>query len=384
MDLDQATLTDQNPTTQDAPAPSMSETMAATLASIKGRETATDEGAETAAPDRARAPDGKFTKVDDASQRAEVTNQDGGAADTNIGQPATQEASAVASPAASAIQPPSSWTAAAKAEFAKVSPVVQQEVLRREQQMHDGIAQYKEKANYADTLHKAIAPFEQTIRSMGVGPEVAVSTLLSFDHKIRYGSPSDQAGLVQQIVSSYNADPVLTIQAIAQAANIDLGQMQTQQRAQPDPNLQYVQRELQSTKQQLNELLTTQQQREQMELNSQIERAKQGKEHFDAVRNEMAALLQAGSAKDIDEAYDMAVYARPDLRQALLAKQLEEKLAAENQKRADEAKKAAEAAKAAKAAASTNVPKRGTLPAQKPAGSMRDTMLETLEQIRSR
>lgn len=365
MDLDQATLTDQNPTTQDAPAPSMSETMAATLASIKGRETATDEGAGIAAPDRARAPDGKFTKVDGSAQTVDATAVDVAAADQQqVEQAAAQQTAAQTAQVA----PPSSWTAAAKAEFAKASPVVQQEVLRREQQMHDGIAQYKEKANYADTLHKAIAPFEQTIRSMGVEPAVAISALLNADHQLRYGSPQEKMSSFLNIAKSYG---------------IDLSQGIPEQQ-QLDPNIQYLQSELQSTKQQLNQVLTTQQQREQMELNSQIERAKQGKEHFDAVRNEMAALLQAGSAKDIDEAYDMAVYARPDLRQALLAKQLEEKLAAENQKRADEAKKAAEAAKAAKAAASTNVPKRGTLPAQKPAGSMRDTMLETLEQIRSR
>jgi hypothetical protein len=368
MDIDQATLNDQTAATQETAAPSMAESMAATLAGIRERETASSgDGGEAAAKvERARAPDGKFTKVDDATAAAAPVEQ----AVTTQQQPATQEAAATQAPATTqqAFQPPSSWTAAAKAEFAKASPVIQQEVLRREQQMHDGIAQYKEKATYADTLQKAIAPFENTIRGMGVTPDVAISALLSADHQLRYGSPQEKMNSFLNIAKSYG---------------IDLSQGIPEQQ-QLDPNIQYLQTELQSTKQQLNQFLTAQQQREQMELNSQIERAKQGKEHFDAVRNEMAALLQAGSAKDIDEAYDMAVYARPDLRQALLAKQLEEKLAAENQRRAEEAKKADEAAKAAKAAAAPNVARRGTLPAQRSPGSMRDTMLETLEQIRSR
>jgi hypothetical protein len=364
MDLDQATLTDQTSTTQDAPAPSMSETMAATLASIRGRESDDpQDGAEAVKTDRARAADGKFAKADDAA--APVVADPVAAP---VAQPVAAQEPAQSAPVASATQAPSSWTAAAKAEFAKASPVVQQEVLRREQQMHDGIAQYKEKATYADTLHKAIAPFEQTIRSMGVEPAVAISALLNADHQLRYGSPAEKMNSFLNIAQSYG---------------IDLSQG-IPERQQVDPNIQHLQTQLQNTQQQLNQVLTTQQQREQMELNSQIERAKQGKEHFDAVRNEMAALLQAGSAKDIDEAYDMAVYARPDLRQALLAKQLEEKLAAENQKRAEEAKKADEAAKAARAAAAPNVARRGTLPAHKPAGSMRDTMQETLEKIRSR
>jgi hypothetical protein len=370
MDIDQATLNDQTAAPQETAAPSMAESMAATLAGIRERETASvDSGEAATKAERARAPDGKFAKVEDG-QPASTTesNQPTAAQPSQVGQDAGQDGQTNLGAPAATIQPPSSWTAAAKAEFAKASPVVQQEVLRREQQMHDGIAQYKEKATFAESMQKAIAPFEHTIRGMGVTPEVAISALLNADHQLRYGSPSDKMQSLLQIAKSYGVD-------------ISQGIPEQQQ---VDPNFQYLQNELQTTKQQLNQFLTAQQQREQMELNSQIERAKQGKEHFDAVRNEMAALLQAGSAKDIDEAYDMAVYARPDLRQALLAKQLEEKLAAENQRRAEEAKKADEAAKAAKAAAAPNVARRGTLPAQKSPGSMRDTMLETLEQIRSR
>lgn len=382
MEIDQATLNAPEVDASAAPEPSMADTMQATLKGIRERDTAPapDASAEPVAVDRPRAPDGKFAKAEVvapavAPVTAPVAPQDTLAPVEPVVEPVA--------PAAS-VAPPSSWTAAAKAEFAKASPVVQQEVLRREQQMHDGIAQYKEKATYAETLHKAIAPFEQTIRGLGVTPDVAIHSLLNADHRMRYGAPNDKAGMLQQIVKDYRIDPSMAIQAIAQLANLDLSQMQVEPQAKIDPNLQYVQQELQTTKQQLNQFLTAQQQREQAELNSQIAQAKQGKEHFDSVRNEMAALLQAGTAKSIDEAYEMAVWARPDLRQALLAKQLEEKLAAENQKRAEEAKKTQAAAQAAKAAAATNVAKRGTLPAQKAVGTMQDTMRETLEQIRSR
>jgi hypothetical protein len=140
-----------------------------------------------------------------------------------------------------------------------------------------------------------------------------------------------------------------------------------------DPNTQYLQQQLQHTQRQLHSLTTSQAQREQAELNSMIEQAKQGKEHFDVVRKEMAALMDAGTAKDINEAYDMAVWARPDLRASLLAKQQAEQ-------RAEQAR----IAQQAQAAAATNVPRRGTLPAQRPVGSMDDTIRATLDAIRSR
>jgi hypothetical protein len=55
----------------------------------------------------------------------------------------------------------------------------------------------------------------------------------------------------------------------------------------------------------------------------------------------MAALLREGAAKGLQDAYDQAVWARPDTRATLLAQQRAE----EEQKRRTEAKAKAEAAK---------------------------------------
>ena len=73
--------------------------------------------------------------------------------------------------------------------------------------------------------------------------------------------------------------------------------------------------------------------------------------HFEAVREDMAALLQAGRAKDLKDAYDMAVYANPQTRQALLEQQRQEAL--------KQAQSAAIAARAKSAAVSV----RGSSPA---------------------
>jgi hypothetical protein len=43
--------------------------------------------------------------------------------------------------------------------------------------------------------------------------------------------------------------------------------------------------------------------------------------HFKTVSASMGTLMQAGEAKDLEEAYQMAVWARPDLRAQLLAEQ---------------------------------------------------------------
>ncbi len=90
-----------------------------------------------------------------------------------------------------------------------------------------------------------------------------------------------------------------------------------------DPSIAPVYQELQTLRQQQENLLRQQQERENAMYEDEINRAKEGKEHFDAVREDMAALLQANRAKTLDQAYEMAIWARPDLREALLQQERE-------------------------------------------------------------
>jgi hypothetical protein len=97
--------------------------------------------------------------------------------------------------------------------------------------------------------------------------------------------------------------------------------------------------------------MQSQQQQQQETLNSEIQSFAKDAVHFEAVREDMAALLQAGRAKDLKDAYDMAVYANPQTRQALLEQQRQEAL--------KQAQKEAIAARAKSAAVSV----RGSSPA---------------------
>ena len=65
--------------------------------------------------------------------------------------------------------------------------------------------------------------------------------------------------------------------------------------------------------------------------------------HFETVKPEMAALLQAGRAQSLQDAYDMAVWARPDIRSSLIAQQQQ----AAEAKRVTDARAKVDAAKRA-------------------------------------
>lgn len=222
-------------------------------------------------------------------------------------------------------RPPSSWKKEAAAEFDKLPVHVQDEILRREGDFHKGIEGFKTHAELGRSMERALQPYMQTIQSLGVAPDVAVGHLLRADAMLRNGSQEQKATYLATLAKQYG---------------IDMGQA-----SQVAPEQQYVfqlEQQLKQLQQQQQDFQRSQQEREMQSLNSELQAFSQEHEHFEAVRDDMAALLQAGRAKDLQEAYDMAVYANPQTRAALLEQQRQEALKqAQSQALASRAKAAA-------------------------------------------
>jgi hypothetical protein len=378
MNDDQEILDGSQVDTQEAHEPSIQEVMAEKLREIRSRGSEEDNTQTEAKQEkeskaeRVRAPDGKFAKAD--AQKAEPAEAAQQAAPQAQEAAQQTEQQAQAAPAQT-VAAPSSYTPEGKAEFSKASPALQREILKREADFHKGVESYKQAANYAQTMYRAIQPYEQTIKSWGVTPDVAVKALFEADRKLTHGTPQEK---IQAFAS------------LAKGYGIDLSQGLPE--VQPvDPNLQYMltnqqrlEQELRRVQEQNQQIAAVAAQREQEELNRTIEQAKQNKPHFDELRYEIGTLLQAaidrGQPITLDQAYEAALWQSPTHRQELLAKQRAELEAEAAKKRAEEAEKA----KAARQASSVNVQKRGTLPAQKPVGDIKEFMAEKLKEIRSR
>jgi hypothetical protein len=195
---------------------------------------------------------------------------------------------------------PSSWKKETQAEWDKLPAHVQDDVLRREGDFHKGIETYKQAATRAQAYEAAIQPFQATIQKLGVAPEVAITALFKADDILRNSAPQEKAAYFAQLAQAYG----ISIENIQAAPAVD-------------PQYQSVLNELHSLKQEQE----TRQQQEQTRLNNQIAAFAEGKEHFNAVSSAMAALIQAGQASDMETAYDMAIWARPDLRAGLLEQQ---------------------------------------------------------------
>lgn len=275
-------------------------------------------------------------------------------------------------PAAVAAEPvptrkaPSSWKPEAQTAFLKadrgeaLTPeevvLLTREAERRESDYHKGIEQYKQHAQTAQAFQRVVEPYMQTIQSLGVDAPTAVAKLFHADHTLRYGDAATKARFLGQLAQEYG---------------VDLGQVVNQ--PQMDPQVSAVLQRLQMTEQQLNQFRQEQEMQSQSKLHSEIERfaSDPANVHFDAVKEDMALLLQTGKAEDLKSAYDQAVWMRSDIRQSLI-----------EQQRAEAQKQAMEQAQNARAKAAAGSVK-GSSPAgagvQPVKGSLRDQLSAAFE-----
>lgn len=209
---------------------------------------------------------------------------------------------------------------------------------KRNQDVQNGISQYKQKADQYDELAEVFKPYEATIRAEGGTMPTAMRELLNTAYILRAGSPTQKAQLVAGTMAQFGVDP-----------NHVWSVLTGNQQALPQQDPRYDQ--LNQRFQALERSLQGQQQQQEEALMGQIEQyaTQPGHEHLDALTPSMIQLLEAGMAKDLDDAYQKALRLDPQLFEQVAAAQ----------RQTDELRKREEANKAALAARSSAAQVRG-------------------------
>ncbi len=250
----------------------------------------------TAPASRKRDETGKFAKAE--GNQAEPTET-----------PATPE-----TPQAPKVDIPQGVPPAIKAKWETLDAEVRSALVKREEDVHKMFTRHDSELNLGRKMKDIIQPYMPIIQAEGGTPETAVRDLLNTAYVLRTADPQQKAQLFTQIAQQYG---------------VDLSQLGVAQQTQPDPVQQQL-RQLQQLQQQINPDAIMSRLKEQMEYDKHVSEVKAfaadpANEHFQAVSVEMAALLDSGRAKDLREAYDKAIWANPDIRSMLLAKQEAEK-----------------------------------------------------------
>ena len=208
---------------------------------------------------------------------------------------------------------PQSWKPEIKASFDTLSPEIQDEIIRRETDYNKGIQKYAESARYADTVKPVFDKWTPYLSQLQVQPGEAFDRLIQAEYTLRHGSPDQKQQAFSKLASDYGIDLGMQPQQSNVDPNVQHALSRVQQLEQQLMNQQYQQKQEQERKQQA----------EQASLMTLIEEfsSKPDHPHFETVRDDMSRMLQSGYAETLDDAYDKAVWARPDIRSTLLKDQ---------------------------------------------------------------
>lgn len=266
-------------------------------------------------------------------------------------------------PATPAIDPPQSWTAEARAShWAKLPPEAQTYIAQRESEAHKAITSYGERLKSYEPLEQVITQFKDDFSRRGLQPAQAVAYLANAQRQLDQ-NPID--GLIS-IGLTYGIDlrPLLTGQT---------GSLPT-----PDPRVGQVEQRLNQIQQDFKRQQDTLEQQLQADADATLKEFAKDKPYFEDVRKLMSSFVKDGHTASLQDAYDMAVNASPQIRARI---QADQRAADEKKRQADESKRQEEAkAKAAEAQRSAKVNVRSSSAHPNPK-TMDDTLEETWRRL---
>lgn len=263
---------------------------------------------------------------------------------------------------APAIEPPVSWTPAAKAEWSKLPRLLQDEVMKREADVSRAFEQNAGKVRQSEELSAVLEPVRDQLQLNGISPAQYVQRLSAADRYLQ----TNPAEAIQWLANNYGID---LHNLTAQQADMD----------NLDPNTAALRQEVMGLKQYIQSEIQTREQQEKQRAANELEafRNEVGADgklkhpHMDQLRATMGGLMMAasnvGKTMTLEDAYNQAVYADPTIRAQLTA--YEQAKQQRDRSEAD-AKKAQEAKRVSR----TNI--KGGAAAGKPTATTLDEMLQ--------
>jgi hypothetical protein len=334
---------------------------------------ATPEPTETAEAKEARDRDerGRFTpKTEPAAAPAKQATTP---------PPSAAPAQAAAAEPAKPLQRPSSWKkemwplweklATGQALSAQESRQIAEYNLQREADAARGVSTYKQEWDRAKPILDAVAPYLPMYQHHGIDPGVQFARYAEIHKGLAMGNEQQKLGVLMTLARDYN----IPVEKMFVQQNGQLFYNPQVQPSAPQPQAQaFDPRNIERTVQSV-----IWKERAAAEI-ATMEKDSQRYPHFDAVRNTMSQLVEAGIASmdDLPGAYEAAL-ALPQHRELLAEQQQQQAAQAEEERKA---KQAAEVRRARAAAASPRSATPASAPAQARKG-LRDTIAEQVDAL---
>jgi len=181
-----------------------------------------------------------------------------------------------------------------KDDFVKFAEYANQ----RESEYKKGVSTYKAEADRAKSYENAIAPYADNLQRRGIQPTQYIENLVRAEQILSNAPYQQKVQAFQKLASDYGI------------------QLNGGQVTQLDPYTQQLMNQLNMVNQEVSSIKGRFAQEENQRLMGEIERVRSDVEkfpHFDAVREEMAQLLELGKAQNLETAYKKAVRMNDDV-----------------------------------------------------------------------
>lgn len=319
---------------RETPDPSLREQIIAAREEVTSREEAPETEAKQpkepeskeATEQRARDESGKFVRKAESP-----TESTPAAAASPQAPPPSPQATQTPAPQSPTLAP-QGWTPAGKAVWAQVPEAARAEIARREAEQHKLATRVDEERQIARSFNQITEQHADVIRAAGVHPLRVYQDFLGILNVLTTGRPEQKAALIRDVAIRQGLD----LRALA-----GMGAQQFQQPGQASlppsavpPEIAQAAREWHEFKaRQQQEARQLEEQQQQQTLEEIVAfRSKPEARFFDAVKDQMVALLQVGAVQSLEEAYEQAVWTRPDIRQILQGEQDAARQAAEQKR----------------------------------------------------
>ena len=208
-------------------------------------------------------------------------------------------------------KPPVAWKPEMREKFNGLPPEVQKYITDREEEVHRGFTKQDDERNLGRSVKEVITPYMPIITAEGGTPLTAIKDLLNTAYVMRTAPPAQKSQLFARLAQQYGVDlrsvaqPAQNVPPVVKALQDEVAKLQA-----------HISTE-QTQRQQAD---YWRQQQEQTTVNSLIHefQSNPANVHFEQVRPLMSALLQSGQAQDLQDAYDKAIYATPEIRAQIL------------------------------------------------------------------
>jgi hypothetical protein len=339
--------------------------------------TAQSESADgTSAPTgRARDASGKFVKGEVTKtegpkpQKRDATQAPAQGQPTEVKPPQVGQPSVTTPPKYKA---PQSWKATLREKWGVIPEDIQAEVDRREREIASALNETAEPKKFYEQFKQTVSPFEAMIRAEGRQPLQVVGEALQFAAALRTAPPGHKAALVAGLVKTFGI-PIDQLDAALSGESVQPSHQN--QPLDPAQLRQQIKQEL------MQDLASQRTQTYQQKASAEVESFAQGKEFFDDLRHDIRAILMSASERGVEMTLENA-YNR-----ALLMHKADEKSDIGDVLRQREAAERAKAnqvsTQQARVAASSVKPQPASVNGASVAdGSVRDTLRETLAELR--